>query len=136
MRYRDFFARRLLRIELYSPERRSQGSRRTRSGREGGRRCAFPPYACYILASRRNGTLYIGVTSDLVGRIWQHKTKTIPGFTARYGCERLVYFEMLDSPEAAIMREKQMKEWRRDWKIALIESTNPDWADLYAGIAS
>ena len=88
------------------------------------------------LASRRNGTLYIGVTSDLVGRIWQHKTKSLPGFTARYGCDRLVYFEMLDSAEAAITREKQLKEWRRDWKIALMEATNPDWADLYAGIAS
>jgi predicted GIY-YIG superfamily endonuclease len=64
-------------------------------------------FSVYILASRRNGTLYIGVTSDLVGRIWQHKTKSLPGFTARYGCDRLVYFEMLDSAEAAIMREKQ-----------------------------
>jgi len=69
-------------------------------------------------------------------RIWQHKTKSLPGFTARYGCDRLVYFEMLDSAEAAITREKQLKEWRRDWKIALIEAANPDWADLYAGIAS
>ena len=93
-------------------------------------------FSVYILASRRNGTLYIGVTSDLVGRIWQHKTKSLPGFTARYGCDRLVYFEMLDSAEAAMTREKQLKEWRRDWKIALIEATNPDWADLYAGIAS
>ncbi len=93
-------------------------------------------FSVYILASRRNGTLYIGVTSDLVGRIWQHKMKSLPGFTARYGCDRLVYFEMVDGAEAAIMRERQLKEWRRDWKIALIEATNPDWADLYAGIAS
>jgi putative endonuclease len=90
----------------------------------------------YILASRRNGTLYIGVTSDLVTRIWQHKTRFVPSFTARYGCDRLVYFEMHDNAEAAVTREKQMKEWRRDWKIALIEATNPEWADLYPGIAS
>jgi putative endonuclease len=93
-------------------------------------------FAVYILASRRNGTLYIGMTSDLVARVWQHKTKAVPSFTARYGCDRLVYFEMHDSAEAAIGREKQMKEWRRDWKIALIEGANPDWTDLYVGIAS
>jgi putative endonuclease len=93
-------------------------------------------FAVYILASRCNGTLYIGVTSDLVGRIWQYKAKSLPGFTARYDCDRRVYFEMLDSAEAAITREKQLKEWRRGWKIALIEAANPDWADLYASIAS
>ena len=92
-------------------------------------------FSVYIVASRRNGTLYIGVTSDLVARIWQHKTKAVAGFTARYGCDRLVYFEILDSAEAAITREKQMKEWRRAWKIALIEEANPDWLDLYASIA-
>ncbi len=80
-------------------------------------------------------SVYIGVTSDLVARIWQHKTKAVAGFTARYGCDRLVYFEMLDSAEAAITREKQMKEWRRAWKIALIEEANPDWLDLYPSIA-
>jgi putative endonuclease len=89
----------------------------------------------YIMASRRNGTLYIGVTSDLVARVWQHKTKAVPGFTAKYGCDRLVYFEALDSAEAAILREKRMKEWRRAWKIALIEQTNPEWRDLYDEIA-
>src|SRR5258708_35717336 len=78
--------------------------------------------------------VYIGVTSDLVARIWQHKTKAVAGFTARYGCDRLGYFEMLDSAEAAITREKQMKEWRRAWKIALIEEANPDWLDLYPTI--
>ena len=92
-------------------------------------------FSVYIVASRRNGTLYIGVTSDLVARIWQHKTKAVAGFTARYGCDRLVYFEMLDSAEAAITREKQMKEWRRAWKIALIEEANPDWLDLYPSVA-
>ena len=92
-------------------------------------------FSVYIVASRRNGTLYIGVTSDLVARIWQHKTKAVARFTARYGCDRLVYFEMLDSAEAAITREKQMKEWRRAWKIALIEEANPDWLDLYPSVA-
>lgn len=92
-------------------------------------------FCVYLLASRRNGTLYIGVTSNLAARIWQHKTKAVPGFTARYGCDRLVYYEIHDSAEAAITREKQMKEWRRDWKIALIERDNPDWRDLYGDIA-
>jgi putative endonuclease len=88
----------------------------------------------YILASRRNGTLYIGVTSDLVVRVAQHKAKITEGFTARYGCDRLVYFEVLDEAEAAITREKQLKEWQRGWKIALIETANPDWLDLYPSI--
>jgi putative endonuclease len=88
----------------------------------------------YILASRRNGTLYIGVTSDLVVRIAQHKAKIAGGFTARYGCDRLVYFEVLDEAETAITREKQLKEWRRGWKVALIEQANKDWLDLYPGI--
>ena len=85
-------------------------------------------FCVYILASRRTGTLYIGVTSDLAARVWQHKQKVVPGFTSRYGCDRLVYFETLDGAEAAITREKQMKEWRRAWKINLIEERNPAWA--------
>ena len=89
----------------------------------------------YVLASRRNGTLYIGVTSDLVARVWQHKTKAVPGFTSRYGCDRLVYFEIHGTAEGAITREKQMKEWRRAWKVELIEKNNPEWFDLYASIA-
>ena len=87
--------------------------------------------ACvYILASRRHGTLYIGVTSDLLGRLYQHRTKAIQGFTSRYNVARLVYFELTDSMYAAITREKQLKAWRRDWKIALIEENNPTWTDL------
>jgi len=105
-------------------------------GERGRQSAAVKQFSVYILASRRNGTLYIGVTSDLVGRIWQHKAKSLPSFTARYGCDRRVYFEMLDSAEAVITREKQLKEWRRSWKIALIEAANPEWADLYASIAS
>src|SRR5262245_57008819 len=88
----------------------------------------------YLLASRPYGTLYIGVTSDLLGRIWQHKTKTLGGFTARYGVDRLVWFEAHATAEAAIQREKQIKQWRRDWKINLIERDNRHWIDLYAGL--
>ena len=93
-------------------------------------------YFVYILASRRNGTLYIGITSDLGGRVWQHKNKVVPGFTAKYGCDQLVHFEVFESPEAAIQREKQLKEWQRDWKLALIERDNPAWRDLYDTIAT
>ena len=83
----------------------------------------------YILASRRHGTLYIGVTSNLLGRLWQHRNKISRGFTSRYGVMRLVHFEIADTMEAAIAREKQLKAWRREWKIALIESQNPTWED-------
>jgi putative endonuclease len=89
----------------------------------------------YILASQRNGTLYVGVTSDLIVRVAQHKAKMTGGFTARYGCDRLVYFEVHENAEAAITREKQLKEWQRAWKIRLIETENPEWNDLYPGIA-
>ncbi|NBO18290.1 MAG: GIY-YIG nuclease family protein [Proteobacteria bacterium] len=79
-------------------------------------------------------SLYVGVTSDLVRRIHEHKAKTVEGFTQKYGLERLVYFEVHESIEAAILREKHMKEWKRDWKIARIEQHNPDWFDLYSSI--
>jgi putative endonuclease len=81
------------------------------------------------MASGRHGTLYIGVTSALLQRIYQHRTETFQGFTSRYGVKRLVHFEMADTMEAAIMREKQLKAWRRDWKVALIEKDNPFWED-------
>jgi len=84
----------------------------------------------YILASVRNGTLYIGVTSNLMGRIVQHRDGLTGGFTKRYGVKRLVWFQMADTMEAAITREKQLKVWRRAWKIALIEAENPAWRDL------
>lgn len=84
----------------------------------------------YILASKRNGTLYIGVTSNLPQRIWQHQIGAADGFTQRYGVKTLVYFEPHDRAESAITREKQIKEWKRAWKIRLIEQTNPDWLDL------
>jgi putative endonuclease len=86
--------------------------------------------AVYILASVRNGTLYIGVTSNLTGRIVQHRDGLTGGFTKQYGVKRLVWFQMADTMEAAITREKQLKVWRRAWKIELIEAGNPTWRDL------
>ncbi len=85
----------------------------------------------YILASKRNGTLYSGVTSKLIGRIWQHKKDKIEGFTQKYNIKRLVYYEVHNNAESAISREKQIKKWRRAWKLKLIEGKNPDWKDLY-----
>ncbi len=87
--------------------------------------------AVYIVTNRPKGTLYIGVTSNLVRRIHQHKTHAIEGFTRKYGTDKLVYFELFDDMETAIRREKQLKKWRRSWKIALIEKENPKWNDLY-----
>ena len=88
----------------------------------------------YIMASVRNGTLYIGVTSDLPGRVWQHKESTADGFTKKHGCKMLVWFEQFGDIEIAIQREKQMKEWKRHWKLRVIEEMNPDWDDLYEGL--
>jgi len=85
----------------------------------------------YILASGRNGTLYTGVTSDLIGRVYQHRTDAVPGFTARYRVHDLVWFEAHDEITAAIDREKHLKTWKRAWKVELIEATNPTWRDLY-----
>jgi putative endonuclease len=89
-------------------------------------------YFDYLLASRRYGTLYLGVTNDLVRRV--HKTKAVPGFTERHGVDRLVWFEVYDDPTSAITREKTLKKWRSDWKIR-VEEQNPDWHDLYPAIA-
>jgi putative endonuclease len=93
-------------------------------------------YYVYVLASARHGTLYIGVTNDLIRRIYEHKVKAVPSFASRYGVDKLVWFEIYDSAEATIRREKEIKKWKRDWKIRLIEETNPDWIDLFDGIAS
>ena len=90
----------------------------------------------YILASGRNGTLYIGVTRDLIKRIHEHKTDTVPGFTSRYCIHDLVWYQQADSILAAIQREKQIKEWQRAWKIRLIEESNPYWTDLYPALLS
>jgi putative endonuclease len=89
----------------------------------------------YILASGRSGTLYIGVTSDLIARIWQHKNDVVEGFTKRYSVHTLVWFEQHATMESAITREKAIKAWKRSWKVELIEAQNPDWRDLYAEIA-
>ena len=91
-------------------------------------------YYVYILASRKNGTLYIGITSDLVKRVWEHKEKAVKCFTSKYGIEKLVYYEIFDDPENAIKREKRLKEYKRQWKIDLIEKGNPEWKDLYEEI--
>jgi putative endonuclease len=85
----------------------------------------------YILASKRSGTLYVGVTSDLIKRVWEHKEDLVPGFTKRYQVHELVWFEVHETMDAAITREKQIKKWNREWKIRRITETNPDWKDLY-----
>jgi putative endonuclease len=87
--------------------------------------------AVYILASERNGTLYIGVTSDLVKRVWQHKNNVVDGFTKRYSVHQLVWYEPHETMESAIKREKALKNWKRIWKLELIETSNPSWQDLY-----
>ncbi len=86
----------------------------------------------YMLASRKHGTLYIGMTSNLEARVWQHKNDIRDGFTKRYGVHRLVYYEVFLDAASAIQREKSLKRWPRDWKTNLIDRENPDWADLYA----
>ena len=88
----------------------------------------------YILASRRNGTLYIGVTSNLIKRIWEHKIGLVPEFTRQYGVHSLVWYQTHDTMENAIKREKALKEWKRQWKLKLIEEMNPEWRDLYEEI--
>jgi putative endonuclease len=93
-------------------------------------------YWVHILASKLGGTLYIGVTSNLVKRVYEHRTEVVPGFTKEYGVHRLVYFEQHTDIEAAIRREKRLKKWNRAWKIRLIEKVNPNWDDLYPQIAA
>ena len=88
----------------------------------------------YIMANKRNGTIYIGVTSDLLARVWQHKNNMVEGFTSRYNTHTLVYFEQPENMQSAIEREKQIKKWNRKWKLRLIEKLNPGWKDLYEGI--
>ena len=85
----------------------------------------------YIMASGRNGTLYVGVTSDIVKRVWEHRTGAVGGFTRQYGCKMLVWYEMHDDLQQARLRELRMKKWKRIWKLSEIEEMNPDWQDLY-----
>ena len=89
----------------------------------------------YLLASGRNGTLYIGVTSDLVKRVWEHREKFVDGFSSRHDVSRLVWFETHPTMETAILREKQIKRWKREWKTRMIESFNPYWRDLFDDVA-
>jgi putative endonuclease len=89
----------------------------------------------YILASQRNGTLYVGMTDDLVKRIWMHKNEVLPGFTKEYGVKKLVWFEIHETRESALRRERRIKKWNRVWKLELIEKSNPSWRDLYDEIA-
>ncbi|HNU65724.1 MAG TPA: GIY-YIG nuclease family protein, partial [Methylotenera sp.] len=88
----------------------------------------------YLLASRKNGTLYTGVTSDLIKRVWQHKNDVVDGFSKKYNIHLLVWYEVHDEIGSAIVREKQIKEWKRLWKLELIEKSNPTWKDLYSEI--
>ncbi len=88
----------------------------------------------YLLASGRNGTLYLGVTSDLMKRIWQHREHMVGGFSDRYGVTQLVWYEVHESMDSAIQREKRMKKWNREWKVRLIDETNPSWRDLWSDI--
>jgi len=92
------------------------------------------PGYVYIMASKRNGTIYIGVTSELQQRVWQHREGVIPGFTKQYGCKMLVWFEAFDDVQDARLTELQMTEWKRLWKLRVIEEHNPEWDDLYAGL--
>jgi putative endonuclease len=91
-------------------------------------------YFVYILASKRNGTLYVGFTTDLVQRVYAHRNDLVEGFSKKYGVHRLVYYETEGDYESALQREKQIKEWKRQWKIELIEKSNPEWIDLYENI--
>jgi putative endonuclease len=90
--------------------------------------------AVYILTNKRNGTLYIGVTSDLIKRVWEHKNSMVSGFTKKYNLNQLVWYELHENMESAILREKRLKEYKRSWKLKLIENMNPDWQDLYDSI--
>jgi putative endonuclease len=91
-------------------------------------------YYVYILASNRNGKLYIGITNDLIRRVYEHKNNLIEGFTKKYQTHSLVYYEQCDDVESAIIREKRLKKWNRKWKLELIERDNPKWKDLYEGL--
>jgi putative endonuclease len=93
-------------------------------------------YYVYILASRKHGTLYIGVTNDLIRRVYEHRSDAVKGFTSSHGIDRLVYFEETANIESAIRREKRLKKWPRDWKLDLIERHNPEWVDLFPSLAT
>jgi putative endonuclease len=91
-------------------------------------------YYVYILASRRDGATYVGITNDLVRRVFEHRQKAVPSFTSKYNITQLVWFESYEDPVSAISREKELKKWKRAWKVQLIEAQNPQWSDLYESI--
>jgi len=93
-------------------------------------------YYVYILASRRDGAIYVGITNDLVRRVYENRMKAVPGFASRYNITQLVWFEAYDDPISAITRETELKKWKRDWKVQLIEAENPQWLDLYESICN
>ena len=93
-------------------------------------------YYVYILASRKDGAIYVGITNDIVGRIYEHRTKAAPGFTSKYNITRLVWLEIYEDPISAISRERELKKWKRAWKVQLIEAQNPQWEDLYESICN
>jgi putative endonuclease len=106
-----------------------------KTARDGDVAAGGQNYCVYILASKMGGTLYIGVTNNLVRRVYEHRSDFVKSFTEKYGVHRLVYFEQFDDAQSAIQREKRLKKWNRAWKIRLIEETNPRWDDLYSSIA-
>lgn len=91
-------------------------------------------YYVYILANKRNGTLYVGVTKDLIRRIWEHKNKVVQGFTSKYSVYLLVHYETIEDFNSALLRERRLKRWNRKWKLELIEKNNPSWKNLYKGL--
>jgi putative endonuclease len=101
----------------------------------GTHQAASAVFYVYLLSSQPHGTVYVGKTTDLLKRVWEHKNKVVSSFTAKYGVDRLVWFEVHESLEAAFRREKQIKSWKRTWKIQLIEKDNPDWVDLYGSLS-
>lgn len=116
---------------------------RGRHSRAGGNRSCLLQWqpavkqpAVYMLSTGKRGTLYIGVTSDLVARTWQHRAHAVDGFTKRYDIDELVWYELHESMESAIQREKRLKKWNRDWKLRLVEKANPEWRDLWPDISS
>jgi putative endonuclease len=119
---------------IYAPS--SRGASPLRASPESITPVPAMAYYVYILASKKHGTLYVGVTNDIVRRGYEHRTKAVGGFTKRYDIDKLVWFEIYDDTISAIAREKELGKWRRDWKIRLIEEENPGWVDLYPGISS
>jgi putative endonuclease len=116
------------------PESRDSGLALCAPRNDDGEGSRFMAYYVYILASRKDGATYIGVTNDIVRRVYEHRIKAVPGFTSKYNITRLVWFEIYDDPISAISREKELKKWKRAWKIQLIEAQNPQWDDLYESI--